>query len=149
MSLPSYYPPLPLVEDRSTISAPQDEWASSHYNQSEQLCYHHGGRVMTNAVMSTWASGGYDYGRNSEAEARSQEQLATLLNPLIVSMSEGDVPNEPVFLPEDNLLIDGTVDPRELSLPVVKMPCPQCGRLLKDEKSVRYVSAQGIQISPY
>jgi hypothetical protein len=144
MSPPLYYPPSPLVEDRSIISAPQDERAFSHYNQSEQLCYHHGGGFMNNAVMSTWASGGYDYGRNNEPEARSQEQLATLLNPLIVSMSEGDAPNEPVFLPEDNLLSDGAVDPRELSLPVVKVPCPQCGRLLKDEKSVRYVSAQGI-----
>jgi hypothetical protein len=134
------------VEDGFATPSSQGAGAFTHYNGSEQLCHHHGGSIINSGLMNTFASGGYAYGRNSEPEARSDERFATLLNPVIMSLSDEPVPDGPAFHDEEDLLHDGTVNPNELTLPLMKVPCPRCGRLLKDDKSVRFVFT--LQLSP-
>jgi hypothetical protein len=92
---------------------------------------------MDTGPTDTFASGFYASGRISESQAREDERVATLLNPISLSLSD-----EPVFHKQEDVLEDGIVDPT-LSVLAEKVPCPQCSRLLKDSKSLRFVFNNG------
>lgn len=139
-----YILPPQQMEDCYTAPAPQGAGAFPHYNGSEefQYCSEHGGRAMNPDLVNTFRAGIYAYGQNNELETRSEEELAALNHSFIQANDAMTPSRDPVFEPMDDLITDGTIDPSKLSLPLLKekVPCPECGILLKDEKSVRYVT---------
>lgn len=75
---------------------------------------------------------------NIELEAGLDERWAPMLNPHIMSLSEGPVSTRTVLQDQDDLMIDSS----KSTLPFLvekKVACPQCGRLMKDDKSIRFV----------
>lgn len=131
------------MEDRYSVASPQGAGPFSYYNRQvpQQSHYHHGGRVVDSALVETYTLGPYAYGSNNEQEARMAEMLQVFNNNFIRADDQLPATNEDVVEPQDDFLLDGTVDPGNLSLPLVeRVPCPECGRLLKDQKSVRFVA---------
>lgn len=140
-SLP--YVPAQQMENRYIMS-PQGAGEIPHDNRYEQPRYssRHNGPVVNSALVDTHAEGPY-YGWNIEPEARMVEILAVFNDNFIRADDRLPSTNEEVVEPQDDLVHDGTIDPGKLSLPLVveKVPCPECGRLLKDERSVRFVAS--------
>jgi hypothetical protein len=134
----------PSQQDQLDFAAslPRDAGPFPHYKGAEQpqFCSHHDNRVVDSDAIEIFAEGPYAYGQNNEGEARWAERLAVLNDPHIESDTAQPMPREAVVHDHDDLLHDGTVNPTELALPIMKVPCPECGNLLKDEKSVRYAS---------
>ncbi|TID16926.1 zinc finger protein [Venturia nashicola] len=128
------------VEDRYAPAPPQSAGAFPYYSGQEQQQARHGhnDRVIDSDLINTFADGLYQYGQNNEHEARIAEMLAAFNASFIKENDKLATQHEAVFEPEEDFLRDGTIDPTKLSLPVEgkKVPCPKCGVLLKDEKSV-------------
>ncbi|QDS68438.1 hypothetical protein FKW77_010805 [Venturia effusa] len=144
-STPTYrsspYPPPQQLEYPYIRCSPQGAGTFPHYNgpESLQLGPGHDGRVHDSTVVTTFAAGPYAYGLNDEHEARMVQMLDAFNHSFIRANDHLPATNEEVVDPQDDFLLDGTIEPGKLSLPVVveKVPCPTCGRLLKDQNSVR------------
>lgn len=110
-----------------------------------QFSSSHNSRVVDSDLFNTFLDGTYTYGQNNEQEARMAERLEAFNYSFLLSKayepkcSRDD--QDGLLQPQDDLLHDGMIDPRSLSLPLFgeKVPCPECGRLLKDKKSMRFV----------
>lgn len=125
------------MEDRNTEASPQGVGAFPHYTGPA-----HYGRVVNSAFVGSFVEGQYAYGYNNEQEARMAERLEAFNHPVIQAIDQLPTTNVEVVEPQHDFLQDGTIDPGKLSLPLFKekVPCPECGRWLKDEKSVRFVA---------
>lgn len=97
-------------------------------------------------LVNTFTEGPYAYGQNNEQEARIAERLAAFNHSFIQANNNVATPFEAIFEAEEGLLHDGTIVAMKLSLPIMgeKVPCPKCGVLLKDEKSIGYVAISSL-----